>query len=244
MMREMFDDVETSPGVLAERIRTTRGGVSKLIDRLVGKEFVTRADRTDDRRFQSVALTAAGRRLVPQLAALAYQNDEELFGPLPPRERTALLDSMKKLIQAHGLETLPTEWGEQMSRQVIHETGITTQQGKMNFPQVVGGLLEAGVESYLVDFATRQKTHYLSDGTTHTVPTILEPGPISAEFSGEDLVAAIRGAQADTVRYPEFVKRAAAAGVVGYRAFLTGERVIYFGRKGEQHIEEFPRPKT
>jgi len=36
MMREMFDDVETSPGVLAERIRTTRGGVSKLIDRLVG----------------------------------------------------------------------------------------------------------------------------------------------------------------------------------------------------------------
>jgi uncharacterized protein YbcV (DUF1398 family) len=131
-----------------------------------------------------------------------------------------------------------------MSKQVIHELATATQQGKMTFPQVVKGLLEVGVESYLVDFATKQKTHYLSDGTTHTVHMILDPGPISAEFSSVNLVAAIRGAQADTVRYPEFVKRSTAAGVIGYWAFLTGKRVIYFGRKGEQHIEEFPRPKA
>jgi uncharacterized protein YbcV (DUF1398 family) len=129
-----------------------------------------------------------------------------------------------------------------MSKQVIHELAIATQQGKMTFPQVVKGLLEVGVESYLVDFAAKQKTHYLTDGTTHTVPMILDPGPIAAEFDGAGLVAAIRGAQADTVRYPEFVKRSTAAGVIGYWAFLTGKRVIYFGRKGEQHIEEFPKP--
>jgi uncharacterized protein YbcV (DUF1398 family) len=97
------------------------------------------------------------------------------------------------------------------------------------------------VESYLVDFAAMQKTHYLTDGTTHMVPMILDPSPIAAEFNGAELVAAIRGAQADTVRYPEFVKRSTAAGVIGYWAFLTGKRVIYFGRKGEQHMEEFPR---
>lgn len=109
VMREMFDDQETSPGVLAERIGMTRGGVSKLVDRLVGKQLITRTDRADDRRFQSIALTAVGRRLVPHLAALADQNDEEFFGPLSDRERNALLSSMKKLVQAHGLETLPTE---------------------------------------------------------------------------------------------------------------------------------------
>jgi uncharacterized protein YbcV (DUF1398 family) len=130
-----------------------------------------------------------------------------------------------------------------MSTQVIHELAIATQQGKVTFPQVVKGLLEVGVESYLVDFATKQKTHYLADGTTHTVAMILDPGPIAAEFSDADLVAAIRGAQADTVRYPEFVKRSTAAGVIGYWAFLTGKRVIYFGRKGEQHVEEFPKPR-
>jgi uncharacterized protein YbcV (DUF1398 family) len=127
-----------------------------------------------------------------------------------------------------------------MSKQVIHELALATQQGKMTFPQVVQGLLAVGVESYLVDFAAKQKTHYLTDGTTYRVPMILDPGPIAAEFNGGELVAAIRGAQADTVRYPEFVQRSTTAGVIGYWAFLAGKRVIYFGRKGEQHIEEFP----
>ena len=109
VMREMFDDEETSPGVLAERIGMTRGGVSKLVDRLVSKKLVTRRDRSDDRRFQSIALTAAGRRLIPQLATLADQNDEEFFHPLLASERAALIAIMKKLVEAHGLQTLPTE---------------------------------------------------------------------------------------------------------------------------------------
>jgi DNA-binding MarR family transcriptional regulator len=109
LMREMFDDDLASPGVLAERIGMTRGGVSKLVDRLVSKELITRRERSDDRRFQSIALTAAGRRLIPQLAALADQNDEEFFHPLSAGERAALIATMKKLVQAHGLQTLPTE---------------------------------------------------------------------------------------------------------------------------------------
>jgi DNA-binding MarR family transcriptional regulator len=109
VMREMFDDEEISSGVLAERIGMTRGGVSKLVDRLVTKKLVTRWDRSDDRRFQSIALTGAGRRLIPQLAELADQNDEEFFHPLSSGERTALIATMKKLVQAHGLQTLPTE---------------------------------------------------------------------------------------------------------------------------------------
>lgn len=129
-----------------------------------------------------------------------------------------------------------------MSKQVIHELALATEQGKMTFPQVVKGLLEVGVESYFVDFAAKQKTYHLTDRSTAAMKMILEPGLIAAEFDGTALVAAIRGAQADTVRYPEFVKRATAAGVVAYWAFLTGKRVIYFGRKGDQHIEDFPKP--
>jgi DNA-binding MarR family transcriptional regulator len=109
VMREMFDDEETSPGVLAERIGMTRGGVSKLVDRLVSKKLVTRRERNDDRRFQSIALTAGGRRLTPHLATLADQNDEEFFHRLSVGERAALIATMKKLVEAHGLQTLPTE---------------------------------------------------------------------------------------------------------------------------------------
>src|ERR1700691_6110095 len=109
VMREMFDDEETSPGLLAERIGMTRGGVSKLVDRLLSKKLITRRERSDDRRFQSIALTPAGRRLIPQLAAMADQNDVEFFHPLSAGERAALITTMKKLVQAHGLQTLPIE---------------------------------------------------------------------------------------------------------------------------------------
>jgi DNA-binding MarR family transcriptional regulator len=109
VMREMFDDEETSPGVLAQRIGMTRGGVSKLVDRLVSKKLITRRERSDDRRFQSIALTASGRRLIPHLAASADENDEEFFHPLSAGERAALISTMKKLVEAHSLQTLPTE---------------------------------------------------------------------------------------------------------------------------------------
>jgi uncharacterized protein YbcV (DUF1398 family) len=133
--------------------------------------------------------------------------------------------------------------GETMNTQVMREVSIETQEGRMTFPQVVGRLLDAGVESYLVDFAAGRKTYYLASGETHSETMILKLDPVAGEFSGEGVVAAIRGAQADTVRYPEFVKRATAAGVIGYWAFLAGKKVIYLGRKGEMHVEEFPKAK-
>lgn len=130
-----------------------------------------------------------------------------------------------------------------MDTQAIHEVSTETQEGKMTFPQVVGKLLAAGVESYLVDFSAGRKTYYLACGETYTDEMFLKLDPVAEEFSGEGIVAAIRGAQADAVRYPEFVKRATGAGVIGYWAFLAGRKVIYFGRKGEVHVEEFPKAK-
>ncbi|HEX3893392.1 MAG TPA: MarR family transcriptional regulator [Terracidiphilus sp.] len=109
VLRALFNDAETVPSALAEHIGMTRGGVSKLVDRLVVKQLVTRAERNDDRRYQAIALTAAGRKLVPQLAALADENDQKFFDPLAARERALLLAAMKKLVQAHGLRALPTK---------------------------------------------------------------------------------------------------------------------------------------
>lgn len=109
VLREMYDKEEMAPSVLAEQTAMTRGAASKLIDRLVAKKLVSRKDRTDDRRYQDVALTAAGRRLVPALAAIADQNDEEFFEPLSGSERKALVTILKKLVEAHGLHRIPTE---------------------------------------------------------------------------------------------------------------------------------------
>ena len=81
----------------------------------------------------------------------------------------------------------------------------------------------------------------MSNGTTHIEKMTLPLSLIAEQFSASGIVAAIRGAQSDTIRYPEFMKRSAAAGIIAYWAFLSGKKVIYFGRKGESHTEEFPR---
>jgi uncharacterized protein YbcV (DUF1398 family) len=131
-----------------------------------------------------------------------------------------------------------------MHSSVIHEAMAESQAGRLIFPEVVRRLLASGVESYFVDFAKGEMTFYMVDGTTNIDKMIVHSTAVAGEFSLPGIVAAIRGAQADTVRYPEFVTLATAAGVVGYWAFLTGKKVIYFGRKGGFHIEEFPRPKA
>jgi DNA-binding MarR family transcriptional regulator len=107
VLREMFDASATSPSALAAATGLTRGAISKLIERLVQKDLVTRAEAAGDRRFQDVRLTAAGRSLVPSLAALADQNDEEFFSQLPEAERDRLVATLKKLVAAHKLKQIP-----------------------------------------------------------------------------------------------------------------------------------------
>jgi uncharacterized protein YbcV (DUF1398 family) len=131
-----------------------------------------------------------------------------------------------------------------MNTNVMHQVLAESQAGKLTFPEVVRRLLEAGVESYFNDLAQGEETFYLRDGKTHIEKMGVASMAIAEEFSSTGIVSAIRAAQTDTIRYPEFVKRATAAGVMGYWAFLTGKKVIYFGRKGEVHIEEFPQPKA
>ena len=130
-----------------------------------------------------------------------------------------------------------------MGADMIHEVLAEAQAGKLVFPEVVRRLLAAGVESYFVDAVKREDTVYMRDGGVRVEKMALPEMAIAAEFSPEALVSAIRAAQADEVRYPEFMRRGAQAGVVGYWAFLTGKKVIYFGRKGEFHVEDFPGAK-
>ena len=138
----------------------------------------------------------------------------------------------------------PQNEEEAVNTKVIHEVMTETQAGQLTFPEVVRRLLEAGIESYFCDLAAGKETFYMPDGATHAEAMTLRLAPIAEEFSSAGVVAAIRAAQADTIRYPEFVKRSTAAGVIAFWAFLSGKKVVYFGRKGEFHVEEFPRAKS
>lgn len=115
--------------------------------------------------------------------------------------------------------------------------------GKLSFGQVVGSLVEAGVGSYFVDYRTGITTYYFEDGRVYTLVFGKKEYLIPAAFDTQSLVAAIRGAQRDEVRYPEFVRLSMTAGCVGYIVWITGRHVSYFGHAGEVHVEHFPPAK-
>jgi DNA-binding MarR family transcriptional regulator len=109
LLREMFDAGTANPSQLAEAVGLTRGAISKLVDRLSGKKLAVVSSSKGDRRYQTVELTAAGKRLVPVLAQLADENDRECFGHLKAVDRTRLVNLLQDIVRRHGWKDVPVD---------------------------------------------------------------------------------------------------------------------------------------
>lgn len=131
-----------------------------------------------------------------------------------------------------------------MNAEVMRKTLEKSEAGQQTFPEVIKALVGIGVESYHADFVRKEDTFYMANGETHIEKMKVPEVKIAENFSPEPLVTTIRAVQADQIRYPEFVPRAMAAGTTGYWVYLTGKKVVYFGRKGESHVELFPDAKS
>lgn len=108
VLRELHDG-ESAPSALADRLSMTRGAISKLADRLIVKGLIVRRANAGDRRFQSLALTRAGRAATPKLAALADENDREFFADLDSATREAIATAMKDIVRRKGLRGAPVD---------------------------------------------------------------------------------------------------------------------------------------
>jgi DNA-binding MarR family transcriptional regulator len=107
VMRQMLEVGPIHPSELAERLGMTRGAISKLVERLSGKALVERTASNGDRRYQSVALTTKGEKLVPILARLADENDQEFFGHLAGEAQADLVQLLKDVVHRHGWKDVP-----------------------------------------------------------------------------------------------------------------------------------------
>ena len=128
-----------------------------------------------------------------------------------------------------------------MDADAVDSLAKVTLDGSRPFPQIVGELIEHGVEYYHVDFASKSFTFYSAGGATISAPLLFEGLPsISQEWHADALKEAILDSQQNGQKFRRFCDRAMNAGVQGYFAFLRGRRVTYLGRNGDQHVEWFP----
>ncbi len=109
LLRMLYAEEPTPPSRLAERMGLTRGAVTKLADRLILKGLIARQANAADGRAQTLALTALGAGFVPELAALADQNETECFAHMPDRDRSTLKRILKEAVARLGITTVPIE---------------------------------------------------------------------------------------------------------------------------------------
>lgn len=129
---------------------------------------------------------------------------------------------------------------EQSIESVIRATLSASNDGRIHFGQVVGNLIDAGVESYNVDYRAHRATYFLPCGETLTLDLEAPEVGIAMNFSATAIKRAILGAQRGEVMYPEFKKLSQAAGCIAYTVWISGRHVSYYGRNGETHVEQFP----
>lgn len=117
------------------------------------------------------------------------------------------------------------------------------ENNSMSFPEIVSRLMQAGIESYAIDFRRATATYYLPDGESCVFPTHRLQAPIASAFDVNVVRSAISEAQESSPDYTYlgFCEKIMAAGCAGYVVSFSGRRAVYFGRTAETHVERFPQ---
>lgn len=113
----------------------------------------------------------------------------------------------------------------------------------MAFPDIVGTLINAGFEGYVVDYRRGTTTYFLPDGDNFQFENHASEGGVAAQFDPVGVAAQVKWAQANPpdYSYSAFCKNVKAMGCAGYMVSFLGRRVLYFGRTAETHVEHFPQ---
>jgi DNA-binding MarR family transcriptional regulator len=109
LLREISASGPTLVTALAVRTSISKGAVSKLLASIEAKALLERETVDEDRRNHVIVSNDARQALVPELAQLADQNDDEFFGHLPAQVRTAIVDVMKNVVAVRGLKNVSIE---------------------------------------------------------------------------------------------------------------------------------------
>ena len=81
------------------------------------------------------------------------------------------------------------------AKSAIEECVRRSHQGTISFGEVVGKLMEVGVETYLADYRRRENVYYLPSGETYTVKFAPPETPVAEVFDADAVSEAVRGAQ-------------------------------------------------
>ncbi len=109
VLRLLFDHESLSLKEIVSHVGVDQGALSRMVERLVVRELVTRKESPCSRREVAISLTEAGRKLVPKLAREATENDRAFFNRMPEQQRRHLLSAIKTLLSLNPSNDIPLD---------------------------------------------------------------------------------------------------------------------------------------
>ncbi|MDX9759236.1 MAG: MarR family transcriptional regulator [Bacteroidota bacterium] len=104
-LRAFRRDTEMSVKDIAHRMNLTSSRLTRIIDGLVKKRFVTRHIDPDDRRIINVRLTKQGETIAKKVTSDCIHIYEQVLGIVNAREHDRIIESIGELADALRIKT-------------------------------------------------------------------------------------------------------------------------------------------
>jgi len=105
VLNVLHTDSSITPAVIAVQLGIDRSGVTRLLDRLEKKDYLTREHDKLDRRSVNLLLTTKGRSLIDEMNAVAREHQNDFLKDLHSSERLAYKKAMQKILKTSGIDS-------------------------------------------------------------------------------------------------------------------------------------------
>lgn len=104
-LRAFRHDNEMSVKDIAHRMSLTSSRLTRIIDGLVEKHYVTRHIDSEDRRIINVRLTSLGENIAKKVTSDCTHVYEQALGIIPAGKHRAIIDAVTELFDAMRIKT-------------------------------------------------------------------------------------------------------------------------------------------